>query len=146
MTYVLILFIVAIALAPLSHFLPSKKQRKLAGLREYAAVNGLFVEFRNLPGTTGQRADGSIIYYGKRLPASRVKAARSLAWRRDDAGWLPLERGAATPQELTLLPPEVLAASTDENSCGAYWREAGEVATVEQIRQALEAWAASLRE
>lgn len=149
MKYLLILFIVAIALAPLTHFLPSKRQRKQASLREYAAVHGLFVEFRNLPGRSekaGERADGTTIYYGKRLPASRVKAAPSLAWRRDEQGWLPLESGGKSPAELALLPAEVVAASTDENSCGAYWREQGDVETVEQIRQALEAWSAALRE
>ena len=51
MKYLLILFIIALALAPLTHFLPSKRQRKVAGLREYAAVHGLFVEFRKLPGS-----------------------------------------------------------------------------------------------
>ncbi len=46
LTYFIIIFVVALALAPLSHFLPSKRQRKVAGMREYAAVHGMFVEFR----------------------------------------------------------------------------------------------------
>ena len=46
----LILFVIALALAPLWHFLPSKGQRKAARMREHAAVQGLFVEFRELPG------------------------------------------------------------------------------------------------
>jgi len=49
-TYLLIIFVIALALAPLSHFVPSKRQRKVVCLREYAAVHGLFVEFRTLPG------------------------------------------------------------------------------------------------
>ena len=61
--YLLIVFVIALALAPLSHFVPSKRQRHIARLREYAAVHGLFVEFRSLPGTARERADGHTIYY-----------------------------------------------------------------------------------
>ena len=59
--YLLIVFVIALALAPLSHFVPSKRQRHIARLREYAAVHGLFVEFRSLPGTARERADGHTI-------------------------------------------------------------------------------------
>ena len=48
MTYLLIIFVIALALAPLSHFVPSKRQREIARLREYAAVEleqaGLAIE------------------------------------------------------------------------------------------------------
>ena len=88
MKYLLIFFIVALALAPLTHFLPSKRQRKVAGLREYAAVHGLFVEFRNLPGSEQEAVRartprGDIIYYGKRLPPPRRGEARRGRWVRD---------------------------------------------------------------
>ena len=87
MKYLLIVFIIFLALAPLSHFVPSKRQRKIARLREYAAVHGLFVEFRHLPGSSREgspaRASGQqIIYYGKRLPPARRRqdvGARSFA-------------------------------------------------------------------
>ena len=149
MTYLLIIFVVLVALAPLSHFVPSKRQRELAGLREHAAVNGLFVEFRELPGgarhAASDNATGTTIYYGRRLPPSRQKAARPLAWRRDGAQWRCLDRSVETPQALAALPPEVLAASADEHSCGVYWQETGGVEVVDQIRQVLEAWSSQLR-
>ena len=53
LTYFLIIFVIAVALAPLGHFLPSKRQRKVARMREYAAVHGMFVEFRALPDVGG---------------------------------------------------------------------------------------------
>jgi hypothetical protein len=149
MKYLLILFIVAVALAPLSHFMPSKRQRKTARLREYAAVHGLFVEFRSLPGASGGQRDAAgqdTIYYGRRLPASRQKGASTQAWLRDGEAWRPLERSYGIPAVLGQMPLQVLAASADENSCGAYWRESGEVDEVQQICQALEAWSAQLRE
>lgn len=149
MTYLLIFFVIMVALAPLSHFVPSKRQRELAGLREHAAVNGLFVEFRELPGAARypvpDHAAGATIYYGRRLPASRHKGARRLAWRRDGQQWRTLDRSVETPQVLTALPPQVLAASADEHSCGVYWQEEGGVAVVDQIRQVLEAWSSELQ-
>ena len=149
MTYLLIFFIIMVALAPLSHFVPSKRQREQARLREYAAVNGLFVEFRSLPGAAAnsarQPADPRIIYYGRRLPASRKQGASSLAWLREGEHWRPLNRAAGTPGILAAMPLEVLAASADEHSCGVYWSESGGVEVVEQIRQVLEDWAGQLR-
>ena len=149
MTYLLIIFVIALALAPLSHFVPSKRQREIARLREYAAVHGLFVEFRGLPGQAPGRpresAGNQTIYYGRRLPASRQKSASSQAWLREGEAWRALERSTGIPAALRELPPQVLAASADEHSCGAYWRETGGVEVVEQIRQALEVWSGQLR-
>jgi hypothetical protein len=149
MTYLFILFVIAVALAPLSHFVPSKRQREIARLREYAAVHGLFVEFRALPGARPGRSRESAgkqtIYYGRRLPASRKKSASAQAWLREGEAWRALERSTGIPEVLRQMPLQVLAASADENSCGAYWRESGGVEVVEQIRQALEAWSGQLR-
>ena len=151
MTYLLIILVIAIALAPLSHFIPSKRQREIAGMREYAAVNGLFVEFRGVPGRARVRTrdrDGAgrdTIYYGKRIPAAKSKARKSQAWRCENGSWMGLERRAEVPACLASLPAEVLAASLDEGSCGVYWQEAGGVENVALIRQVLEAWADELR-
>lgn len=102
--YLLIVFVIALALAPLSHFVPSKRQRHIARLREYAAVHGLFVEFRSLPGTARERADGHTIYYGKRLPASRAREAGHRAWLRDGSAWRALERRGEVPAVLHQFP------------------------------------------
>ena len=149
MKYLLILFIIAVALAPLSHFMPSKRQRQQARMRETAAVNGLFVEFRTLPGSTSGRqpaaADsGRVIYYGKRLPSSLRERPRRAAWIRDETGWRGLEAGRRTPAILQALPVSVPAASVDEGSCGVYWQEDGGEEEVKEIVRALEAWVAIL--
>lgn len=149
MKYLLILFIIAVALAPLTHFLPSKRQRQQARMRETAAVNGLFVEFRSLPGSTSGRqptaADsGRVIYYGKRLPSSLRERPRRAAWIRDEKGWRGLEAGSPPPAILQELPASVPAASVDEGSCGVYWQEDGGEEEVQVIVSALEAWLAIL--
>ena len=155
MTYLLIIFVIAVALAPLSHFVPSKRLREIARMREYAAVHGLFVEFRRLPGSEtgrGKSAGGSgkagsqdTIYYGKRLPPPKNRAVRRQAWLRHGQEWRGLERRVAVPASLALLPAPVLAASMDDSSCGVYWREAGGEEPVELIRQCLEDWSEQLR-
>ena len=155
MTYLWIFFVIAVALAPLSHFVPSKRQRKVARMREYAAVHGLFVEFRQLPVSAAARAragaaasgrgQSDTIYYGKRLPPPREKRLPGLAWLCDQQQWRGLDRHTQVPPQLASLPAEVLAASADESSCGVYWKEAGEEAGVEQICRVLEAWSQDLR-
>ena len=152
MKYLLIIFVVAIALAPLSHFMPSKRQRQIAKLREYAAVHGLFVEFRSQPGNdvgrdkSRGRAGHDIIYYGKRLPPSKQRRGQqSGAWLREQGGWVSLERRLPVPAPLQDLPADILAASVDEGSCGIYWRESGGVELVAQITRTLELWSEELR-
>lgn len=151
MTYLLIFFVIAVALAPLSHFIPSKRQREIARMREYAALHGMYVEFRDLPARPGalaaprDRAGHDTIYYGKRLPPARQKTDRARAWVHGPEGWSGIERGFDIPPALALLPPDVLAASVDASSCGVYWRESAGVEGVEKIRQALEAWSDQLR-
>ena len=147
--YLLILFIIAVALAPLSHFMPSKRQRQQARMRETAAVNGLFGEFRSLPGSASGRqpagADaGRVIYYGKRLPASVRERPGRAAWVRDESGWRALQLGDTPPVVLQDLPGSVAAASIDEGSCGVYWQEDGGEDEVKVIVGVLEAWLATL--
>ncbi len=157
--YLLILFVLALAIAPLTHFLPSKYQRKVARLREYAAVHGLFVEFRDLPGSKeagariGRKAE-QVIYYGLRLPASRIKSRSRLAWLRDgppaqttvidEPIWRGLGHREAVNSCLNTLPEAVSAVGLDEASCGIYWLEAGSEEDVEAIRAALKNWAEAL--
>jgi len=150
LTYLLIILVIAMALAPLSSVIPSKRQREVARMREYAAVHSLFVEFRGVPGRDRVRSsdrDGAgrdTIYYGKRLPAAKSKARKTQAWRLENGSWTALERRCAVPAVLASLPAEVLAASVDEGSCGIYWQEAGGVEKVELIREVLEVWAGQL--
>jgi len=149
-TYLLIIFIIALALAPLSHFVPSKRQRKVARLREYAAVHGLFVEFRTLPGAKSGRqppklaAGGDIIYYGRRLPPRRGEPVVRGSWIAGEEGWRGVDRRTPVPDLLQQLPVGILAASVDEASCGIYWQESGSEEVVERIREVLEAWAEQL--
>jgi len=143
LTYLLIFAAIALALAPLAQILPSKRQRKLARMREYAALHGLFVEFRPVPCIGGEpRPSGQVIYYGKRLPASLPHPVKATAWVKSPEGWRALEGRLPMPGPVENLSVEILAAGIDQSSCGVYWTESGEEDSVEQIRLALEQWEA----
>ena len=145
MKYLIILVVLGLAVAPLLHFLPSKRQRALAGLREQAALAGMFVEFRDLPGAEREyrRQPASarqVIYYGIRLPPSRDASPRTGSWRQREQAWQALDRAHALPPTVAQMPPEILAATVDESSCGVYWREEGDAATVDEIIRLVTAW------
>jgi len=134
----------ALALAPLIPFIPSQRQRHQARLRQGAALQGLFVEFRDLPGQPLDRRAGRVIYYGRRLPPSRGAPRASLRWERSEGGWKGMDHAEAAPAAAAQMPPPVLAIGQDEASCGAYWREAGEASEVAAIAAALALWEADL--
>ena len=146
MTYLIIALVVGLALAPLFRFLPSRRQRALARLREAAALGGLFVEFRQVPGIEQlpDVAPGSLIYYGLRLPPAAAGRVERAAWLAGEGEWRPVGSRVGAPDALTSLPAPVRAASIDAGSCGAYWTEDGDEETVAEIRTALLAWSAAL--
>ena len=127
LTYLFIAFVIMVALAPLTHFMPSKRQRAVASMREYAAVHGLFVELRRPPTGPGVPAppDGEVIYYGKRLPLSLKQEPTPCQWVREEGQWRAVDRRTAVPEAVQSLPGEAFAASLDGGSCGAYWVESG---------------------
>ncbi len=148
MKYLLIVFVVFLALAPLSHFVPSKRQRQIARLREYAAVHGLFVELRQPPGRsagTSRQASERVIYYGKRLPYGDGTPIKRGAWVLDEQEWRPVNWRDPVPEALLQLPPQAYAATVDEGSCGVFWDERGEEKEVDSICAALEGWTRQLR-
>ena len=145
MIYLLILLVLALALAPLSHFLPSKRQRRTARLRERAALRGLFVEFRDVPGAgSTPRPPAPVIYYGKRLRPSRGKPCEARAWVSSNQGWRSVGSRRTTPDGLDRLAVEVLAIGADEFSCGIYWTESAGEDAIDQIVEFLEHWSVTL--
>lgn len=149
MVWLFIILVMALAFAPLLHFMPSKRQRRIARMREQAAIAGLFVEYREAPGGADrpwpkETNSASVIYYGKRLPAKRAGHIASVGWRRDDQGWCAVGGYVPVPACFDDLPPYVLAASVDDGSCGVFWTEPDEGAAVDQIRSSLERWSETL--
>jgi hypothetical protein len=108
-------------------------------------VSGLFVELRDLPLPRARlerlpRAERQVIYYGCRLRPSRAAPQRRLAWYREGDAWRSAPSGAALPGLAGELPPSVLAIDLGPNTCGLYWREEGDEATVRDFASKLLAW------
>jgi len=146
--YLLIALILVVAIAPLLQFAPSKRQRRIARLREAAALQGLFVEFRQLPAGTPVGGEdtrvGDVVFYGLRLPPQGQHRRERASWQRQGEEWRPLDRRQPVPAELASLPAGVVAASADDACCGVYWVESAEPGAVARIHQALAAWSQRL--
>lgn len=146
LTYLFIAFVLLLAVAPLLHFRPSKRQRVLARMREYAVLHGLQVEYRKLP--TDQRGArplvGDIIYYGLRLSPDDRRATLKASWVREGGEWRSTGARVAPPQALDELPEGVVVVSVDEGGCGVYWAEVGGEPEIEKIRTVLSRWAQTL--
>ncbi len=143
MTYLLIIFVIALALAPLAQVLPSKYQRRIARMREFAALQGMFVEFRTVPESPRVRTvesgyqKGKTIYYGLRIPARGCEVEQPLAWVHGEEGWHSLPRRVKVPSVLSDLPSGIIAVGIDHGSCGIFWQEAGDEADIERIYRVL---------
>ena len=75
MVYLLIVLILFVAIAPILHFRPTKRQRLVTHLRDAALKYGLFVEFRkdDIFKKCNLRLDvdrADIVFYGLRIPRS----------------------------------------------------------------------------
>ena len=149
MVYLFIVLILVLAIAPILHFRPTRRQRLVTQLRDTALKYGLFVEFRKDDifdkcklSSNVDRAD--IIFYGLRIPLSvgmEFKKEREV-WLRDEDGWRNLTKNNEFPISLSSLPRDVLAACFDIRCYGVYWTERGEVEDVEKISRILASCAA----
>ena len=105
-------------------------------MREYAAINGLFVEFREIPvrrPSTATARSSNTIYYGKRVKARGRGPEKRIAWLREGEQWVGISRRDPVPAELSRFPGCVSAASADPESCGVYWQEQGGEEDIDQI-------------
>lgn len=110
-------------------------------MREAAALAGLFVEFRDLPGGAAlPAAERQVLFYGARLPAVRHRR-KTLSWLWREGNWQGLGEARGTAGILPPTPPaEVLAASLDDAACGFYWREEGGPERAGEVISAVLAW------
>lgn len=140
--------VLLLALAPLSHFWPSKQQRRLAHIREQAVLSGLYVELRKLPEHRKVAihipADDRRywVYYGLRV-APKVKVPIG-SWLRTPEGWVTLTGDNDLPVALHALPQGLDVVSSTPGSVGFYWEERGGDEVLQQGVQCLKAVASPL--
>ena len=131
MTYLLIIFLIFVALAPLLSMMPSRRQRDLAGLRQAAASSGLYVKLE-------REDEKEQVFYGCRRQRGDT-AALPAALHRQGEGWVQ-ERGAWPPERIALLselPPGADRVREDREGIGLYWDEQGNREDVQEFARVL---------
>ncbi len=130
MSYFLIILIVFVALSPLISAMPSRRQRKIADLRQAAAMSGLYVKLRDIP--RGERLGERAAFYGrKRLREHKAAVHEVLLYREDDCWSTALGRWPeARLNKLTALPGGVSMLEETAAGIGVFWGEEGETADV----------------
>lgn len=146
MTYLLILFVLVVAIAPLLSMAPGKRQRRIAGLRQYAQSKGLVVTLaippklppRLVPTPNTQQ----LACYTRRYSLEeKRKPAKPFSLLRLDDDWYTDSGSLAGTAEVDLLgdlPADVPAVVVDRQGCSVYWGETGTVAEIDRIVVAME--------
>ena len=155
MTYLVILFVLALALAPIFALMPSKRQKLQMELRDKARVCGLQVQICDLPQTRRDRVREEDVVKGvayrllwqlKDFNQQELKQRRFSYIRLRD---VPHEEhdGEVVPEVLwnllgellQALPESIQAVECAEFGLSVYWLEKGDVQTVADIKGQLEA-------
>lgn len=145
MSYLIILFVVALALAPILALKPSKQQKHLIKLRDRARQLGLQVQVCEMPQTHRQQVrredtESGVVYRLLwRHPLAKVRQIQFLLLRPET------ERNTAPAPVLALLQkyldslPDIIAAIEFTNiGVAVYWQEQGDVDVVETINNSLQ--------
>lgn len=149
MSYLIILFVIALALAPIMALKPSKRQKQQVAMRDRARTCGLQVQVCQLPQTHRQqvRQEDSESGVAYRLlwrhPLAKFKAIHFLLLREEkEPNKAPVAIVDALQETLAALPASVMAVEFTDIGLAAFWQEEGEPGQVEQIAAQLQ----SLRE
>ena len=132
MTWVLIVFVVMVALSPLLSMRPSRQQRRLAALREQAALAGMVVQLQPLPDIPDS---GLQPFYSRRRPREDKQPYPSVVYRRAAQGWLIgyREVPAEVAEPLAAMPEGVSHVTASTAGIGVFWDETGSTQDLEQI-------------
>lgn len=144
MSYLIILFVVALALAPVLALMPSKQQKHLIALRDSARAAGLQVQVCKLPQTHRQKV---------RKEDEESGVAYRLLWRHPDARFKTIHftvlRAEVSAHEseghiesilrtaLDSLPDCIMGLEFTNIGLAAFWQEQGDTDSVEIIAQTL---------
>ena len=136
MSYVLILAILAVVVAPLLAVMPNKTQRRQAFIRERAREMGLRVYFRSLPEVPARyrfSPSSDLACYESSFPIHQQPSGRRLVYIWTEGGWHAVSGSETSPEWLWSLPEGVFLVMFSERSVCFFWDERGGVPALEQI-------------
>ncbi len=146
MTYLLIVFVLALALAPIFALMPSKRQKLQMELRDRARQIGLQVLVCDIPQTRRQqvrqqRTEQGVVY--RRLWEHSEMLKKQFQYIRvrgdDNPEPMPSEIKVQLEQLLFNLPDSVRAVDCATVGLGVYWKEEGSQDDVSMIKEQLDA-------
>ena len=144
MSYLIILLVIAMAVAPVLALKPTKKQRLLVRLRDRARLHALQVQLGELPQTHRQKV---------RLEDPEPGAAYRILWRHEEAKTRQFQyvlhrdevERISAPETIVMalrealdnLPENIVAVEFSNLGVAVYWRETGDEAEVDLIANQL---------
>lgn len=145
MSYLIILFVIALALAPIMALKPSKRQKQQVAMRDRARSRGLQVQVCILPQTHRQsvRQEDTESGLAYRLlwrhPLAKFKPIHFQLLREEqEPNKAPLAVLDALTTTLSSLPDTVMAVEFTNIGLAALWQEEGEPEDVDRIAAQLE--------
>ena len=156
MNYLLVFFVIALVLSPLAWLKTSPAQARATAFRKRAMALGLKVQLVPDPDADKDEKRPSAVRYCLQVPGGPVQFEWTLlrdhrrGWESPWPRWSWF-RGQATEQEypaiadlLDAAPEQVYALRRDAQGISAYLKEDGDVACVEGVSGALQAYCASV--
>ena len=138
-TYLIIILIIAVAIAPLASALPSKAQRREAQLRSYASSIGLTIKLEPIPDIPARfrfSPSPNLVAYRLRDVSGEDRVQDKLLLLREGEQWIDtLTESALKLPNDGLLVGEV--AVLNRGVTTVFWNEKGDETDVDRLHQLL---------
>ena len=139
-TYLIIILIIAVAIAPLASALPSKAQRREAQLRSYASSLGLTIKLEQIPDIPARfrfSPSPNLVAYRLRDANSEDRVKDKLLLLRVDGQWIDTSTESAVTLPTDDGPSGMEIAIVNRGVATVFWNEIGGNADVDCLHRLL---------
>jgi hypothetical protein len=139
-TYLIIILIIAVAVAPLASALPSKAQRREAQLRAYASSLGLSIKLDPIPDIPARfrfSPSPNLVAYRLRDASSEDRVKDKLLLLRVDGQWIDTSTESAVTLPMDDGPSGMEIAIVNRGVATVFWNEIGGNADVDCLHRLL---------
>ena len=139
-TYLIIILIIAVAVAPLASALPSKAQRREAQLRSYASSLGLSIKLDPIPDIPTRfrfSPSPNLVAYRLRDASVRDGLKEQLLLLRVEGQWIDISTESPVKLPVDDGPSGAEIASVNRGVATVFWNERGDKADVDRLHQLL---------
>ena len=139
-TYLIIILIIAVAVAPLASALPSKAQRREAQLRSYASSLGLSIKLDPIPDIPTRfrfSPSPNLVAYRLRDASVRDGLKEQLLLLRVEGQWIDISTESPVKLPVDDGPSGAEISSVNRGVATVFWNEIGDKADVDRLHQLL---------